>query len=115
MPSEERRITFSETETSSAVQRLVRRRNPERSTVEIRHVRPTSNGQELTGAHVSGNIGLERIDLDLSVTELSAALLGWCLATSVPIPRQAQKRVDYAKGKFVLVLRVQDTRTPEAE
>jgi hypothetical protein len=115
MPSEERRITFSETETANAVQRHIRRRDSDRSTVEIRHVRPTSNGQELTGAHVSGHIGLERIELDLSVTELSAALLGWCLATNVPIPRQAQKFVDYAKGRFVLGLRVQETRTPAAE
>jgi hypothetical protein len=62
----------------------------------------------LAGAHASGNDGLERVDLDLSVTELSAALLGWCLAHNVPMPKEARKRVDYARGHFVLVLTIRD-------
>lgn len=106
MPSEKRRITFTETEAASAVQRHLRKRDPKRIQVEVRHLRPTSNGQELTGAHATGNDRLERVDFDLSVTELSAALLGWCLANNVPMPKEATKRVDYARGQFVLVLTI---------
>jgi hypothetical protein len=62
----------------------------------------------LTGAHVTGNDRLERVDLNLSVPELSAALLEWCLAHNVPMPKEARKRVDYARGHFVLVLTIRD-------
>ncbi|MBK1670130.1 hypothetical protein CKO28_19015 [Rhodovibrio sodomensis] len=104
MPLEERHIEFSDVETAAALQRYVRKRYAGREAVAIRHVRPASDGGALTGVQATGNQGMERVQLDLSRAELTAALLSWCFSHQIPIPRRAEKRVTYGRTRFTLVL-----------
>jgi hypothetical protein len=37
---------------------------------------------------------------------VTAALLGWCFSKEIPIPRQANKRIVFARQRFSLVLEI---------
>lgn len=104
MPTEERYITFSETELLAAAQRFIRKRDKKMLTVAVRQVKPIANGDGLDGVHVAGNNGIERINVDLSLAELTASLLSECFSQKIPMPRNADKQVQFTRGQFVLVL-----------
>jgi len=106
MPTEERYITFSETELLAAAQRFIRKRDQKMLTVAVRHVKPIANGDALDGVRVIGNNGIERINLDLSLAELTASLLSECFSRKIPMPRNADKQVRFSRGQFVLVLNI---------
>jgi hypothetical protein len=106
MPFEERHIEFSDVETAAALQRFVRKRQPGRQTVALRHVRALGDGEMLTGVQATGNQGMEPVKLDLTLAEVTAALLGWCFSKEIPIPRQANKRIVFARQRFSLVLEI---------
>ena len=108
MPSEERYITFSDAEVAAAAQRFVRKRDKKMLRAPVRHVKPIANGDALDGVHVVGNNGIERVTLDLGLAELTAALLSDCFSRKIPIPRSADKQVQFTRGQFVLVLKISD-------
>jgi hypothetical protein len=111
MPTEERHITFKEAEVADAAQRFVRKRGKRMLGVSIRHVKPIATGDALDGAHLIGNNGIERVSIDLTLAELTAALLGDCFSREIPIPRRAEKQVLFTGGHFVLLLRVPNLTT----
>lgn len=106
MPSEERHITFSEAEVTAAAQRFVRKRDKKMLGVAVRHVKPIEKGDALDGVHVVGNNGIERVTLDLGLAELTAALLSDCFSRKIPMPRNADKQVQFTRGEFVLALKI---------
>lgn len=111
MPTEERHITFKDAEAAAAAQRFVRKRSKRMLGVEIRHVKPRAAGDALDGVHLIGNNGIERVYVDLSLAELTAALLNDCFARKIPIPRRSDKQVLFIGGQFVLLLQVSDQET----
>lgn len=80
--------------------------------VTVRHVKPIANGDALDGVHVVGNNGIERVTLDLGLAELTAALLSDCFSKKIPIPRNADKQVQFTRGQFVLVLSISNETAP---
>jgi hypothetical protein len=106
MPFEERHIEFSDVETAAALQRFVRRRQSGRQTVALRQVKALGDGEMLTGVQATGNQGMEQVKLDLTLAEVTAALLGWCFSKEIPIPRQANKRIVFGRQRFSLVLEI---------
>jgi len=106
MPSEQRQITFSDAEVAAAAQRFVRKRDKKLHGVAVRHVKPIANGDALDGVHVVGDNGIERVTLDLGLAELTAALLSDCFSKKIPLPRSADKQIQFTRGQFVLVLNI---------
>lgn len=80
--------------------------------VTVRHVKPIANGDALDGVHVAGNNGIERVTLDLGLAELTAAPLSDCFSKKIPIPRNADKQVQFTRGQFVLVLSISNETAP---
>jgi hypothetical protein len=111
VPTEERHITFNDAEAAAAAQRFVRKRGKRMLGVAIRHIKPIANGDALDGVHLIGNNGIERVNIDLSLAELTAALLSDCFSRKIPIPRRAEKQVQFTGGRFVLLLRVSNQLT----
>jgi hypothetical protein len=106
MPTEERHITFTDTEVAAAAQRFIHKRDKRMLGVTVRQVKPIAEGRALDGAHVVGNNGIERVNVDLGLAELTAALLNECFSKKVPIPRNAEKQVQFNRDRFELVLHV---------
>ena len=111
MPTEERHISFKDAEVADAAQRFIRKRGKRMLGVSIRHVKPIANGDALDGVHLIGNNGIERVNIDLTLAELTAALLSDCFSRKIPIPRRAEKQVKFTGGNFVLLLRVPNLMT----
>jgi hypothetical protein len=106
MPSEERHIAFSESEVTAAAQRFVQKRDKKMLGITVRHVKPVAKGDALAGVHVVGNRGIEHVTLDLGLAELTAALISDCFSRKIPMPRKADKQVQFTRGQFVLMLTV---------
>lgn len=114
MPTEERNISFKEAEVAAAAQCFIRQRGKRMLGVAIRHVKPIANGDALDGVHLIGNDGIERVKIDMSLAELTAALLSDCFSRKIPIPRKAEKQVQFTNGHFMLLLRVSNQPTAPA-
>jgi hypothetical protein len=72
---------------AEATQRFVRKRSKRMLRVAIRHVKPIANGEALDGVHLIGNNGIEPVNIDLTLTELTAALLSDCFSRKDPAAR----------------------------
>ena len=88
--------------------------------VEIRHVKLIANDEALDGVHLIGNNGIERVNIDLTLAELTAALLSDCLSRKDPDPAARGKagevhRPKFTGGQFVLVLRVSNQLTASVQ
>jgi hypothetical protein len=92
---------------------MVRKRGNRMLGVAIRHVKPIADGDALDGVHLVGNNGIERVNIDLTLAELTAALLSDCFSRKIPIPRRAEKQVQFTGGHFVLLLQVSNNVTTD--
>jgi hypothetical protein len=105
MPTEFRRIIFSNAELREA---LVGYRGDEQVTLpqgHIRGVRFSSDAQDRLVVATYDPLGDKLVENDLQAALVAAALLRYCIARRIPIQRSAQKSLVLAGENVALDLR----------